>query len=383
MTKAKEVAMKSTFWFLEVALALGLGTGWAGQTAATVTNIQNHGDAFRKAGQSMVFILVGDGSGRVQSVSTGVMIRADGIVLTAYHPLKGAQEVQVRLRDGEVFDQVALRGFDERRDVAALSISASGLACLSSAAMDEAVMGEKIQVLNADGAMAWSASDGVLGPVRLADEVPGAGRGFRVVEFMAPATSGALGGAVVNARGQLVGIVPPSVKAGGPQFAVPAESVAGLPFQGLHIVMGSGRNLAPPAIVPNSLPASDAPPAPTVALASARTLHVNSKTSFFTSFMLEKELVNNQEFRSLEVSVLEGNRAGDLVITIDRPLFTYDFTYSVSDGHSGTVLATGKVTALDGPHAAPGIAGKLIQELEKARVLEPAQSTRPEGPIVQ
>ena len=70
----------------------------------------------------MALILVGDGGGRVQSVSTGVIIRSDGIVLTAYHPLKGAQEVQVRLSDGEIYDQVDLMGFDERRDVAALAL---------------------------------------------------------------------------------------------------------------------------------------------------------------------------------------------------------------------------------------------------------------------
>jgi S1-C subfamily serine protease len=51
-------------------------------------------------------------------VAAGVVIRADGIVLTAYHPVKNAHEVQVRLRDGEVYDQVDLIDFDEHRDVA-------------------------------------------------------------------------------------------------------------------------------------------------------------------------------------------------------------------------------------------------------------------------
>ncbi len=73
------------------------------------------------------------------------------------------------------------------------------------------------------------------------------------------------------------------------------------------------------------------------------------------------------------------NQGGELLVTIDRPLFTYDFTYAVSDSHSGIVLATGKVTALDGPHAAQGIAKKLVQELEKARAVIASQANRQEA----
>ena len=38
---------------------------------------------------------------------------------TALHAVKGAAEVQVRMANGDVFDQVELLGSDERRDVAA------------------------------------------------------------------------------------------------------------------------------------------------------------------------------------------------------------------------------------------------------------------------
>jgi hypothetical protein len=146
----------------------------------------------------------------------------------------------------------------------------------------------------------------------------------------------------------------------------------------LRSSLGTGKNLAPPSFVPNSSPALNEYGAPAVALVDARTLRVTSKTLYFTPFMLEKELLNNADFRSLEVGVLEGSRGGELLVNIDRPLFTYDFTYSLSDGHSGVVLATGKVTAIDGPRAAQRIATKLVQDLERARVMVPAQVNRPD-----
>lgn len=375
--------MKRTLWFLVMGLGLATGTVWAAQEATQAGSGQGNADIFHKAEQSMALIIVGDGGGRVQTVSTGAIIRSDGILLTAYHTIKGAQEVQVRLSDGEIYDQVDLIGFDERRDVAALHFTASGLASFAGAALEEAMMGDKIHVLNADGAMAWSSSDGVLGPVRLADEVMGAGHGYRVIQFMAPSPQGALGGALVNSRGQLLGIITGSQNTGGQQFAVPFASVAGLPGQGLHVALGTGKNLASPAVVSNSEPTPEEQPSPIAALAKARTLRVTSKTTFFNPFVLEKELLNDMEFRVLGLSVVNGYKGGELVINVNRPLFTYDWTYSVSDSHTGIVLATGKVTAIDGSHAAKGIAKKLIQEFEKARAVQAAQLNQEEAQAVQ
>lgn len=108
-------------------------------------------------------------------------------------------------------------------------------------------------------------------------------------------------------------------------------------------------------------------------------MRVASKTTFFTPFMLEQELLNNTELRALGLNVVSGYSGGELLVTVDRPLFTYDFTYSLSDSHTGIVLATGKVTALDGPHAAPGIAKKLVEELEKARASQAAPANPQEA----
>ena len=79
---------------------------------------------------SAVSILVGKGDGQVAGVASGVIIRSDGVILTANHVVKGMREVQVRLKSGEIYDQVELLASDERRDVAALRVSATGLPVL-------------------------------------------------------------------------------------------------------------------------------------------------------------------------------------------------------------------------------------------------------------
>lgn len=57
---------------------------------------------------SAVSILVGKGDGQLAGVGSGVVVRSDGVILTANHVVKGMREVQVRLKSGEIFDQVEL-----------------------------------------------------------------------------------------------------------------------------------------------------------------------------------------------------------------------------------------------------------------------------------
>ena len=99
--------------------------------------------------------------------------------------------------------------------------------------------------------------------------------------------------------------------------------------------------------------------------------------------MLQKALLDNKGFRARGINVLDGFQGGELLVEVNRTLFTYDFTFAVSDAHSGTILVTGKVTAIDGPHAREGIAKNLVRELEKARVVQQAPANLPEAPSLQ
>src|SRR5438445_9102289 len=74
--------------------------------------------------ESIVTILIED-NGPPRAVGAGVIVRADGLVLTAYHLVKGARIIQVRLRNGETFDRAKLVATDERRNLALLSTAAA------------------------------------------------------------------------------------------------------------------------------------------------------------------------------------------------------------------------------------------------------------------
>jgi S1-C subfamily serine protease len=136
----------------------------------------NANEIFEHPKSATVIVLAGEGAGRLHSIATGVVISKDGVILTALHAIKGAAEVQVRMANGEVFDRVELLGSDERRDVAALKVSAGGLPNIVPRSNAALVSGDPVYaVTNANG-LAWSATEGIISAVRLADEIPGAGK---------------------------------------------------------------------------------------------------------------------------------------------------------------------------------------------------------------
>lgn len=122
----------------------------------------------------------------------------------------------------------------------------------------------------------------------------------------------------------------------------------------------------PQAAVPGSLRAA-AKANPTDLLRSARTVAITSRTTFFTPAFLSRALLRQQAFHSLNLKVVEDPRVADLIIQIDRPLFTYDFTFTLMSPSTSVELASGKVIAFDGVHAAPKIAKNLIRILQAAR----------------
>ena len=109
---------------------------------------------------------------------------------------------------------------------------------------------------------------------------------------------------------------------------------------------------------------------PGALLRGARTVFVSSDTEFFEPIQLQNALRKREEFGSWQMAIVDGSNSrdsSDVHIEIDRPLFTYTFTYQIADRSTGIVLATGKVTAFDGNAAAPKLAAKIIEEIKKAR----------------
>ncbi len=324
---------------------------------------------FERTKAATVIILTGEGAGRLRSIATGIIISRDGVLLTALHAIKDAAEVQVRMANGEVFDRVELLGYDERRDVAALKISTGNLPALASGSSVNLAQGDPVYAVTNAGGLAWSATEGILSAIRPAEEVPGAGSGFRLLQFSAPVAAGSSGGALVDRSGALIGIITSAKGSAG--FAIPIESIMGLADSGHRTALGSGSSLQMPARIASDVPQSSAAIIdvdPKRTLRDAKTIYIHSKTAFLTVDTLDRTLALQKDWPKLGLTIVQDKRVADLLIEIDRPLFTYIHTFVIVDKRTSILLGSGKVTAFDGTIASGGLAKDIVKIFAAVRL---------------
>jgi len=113
------------------------------------------------------------------------------------------------------------------------------------------------------------------------------------------------------------------------------------------------------------LPSTEITPASI--LKASKTLSIQSMTIFLKPDQLEHELRKRSEFEALGLSTTKNFPRADLIVVLDRPVFTYTFTYSVSSAETGMVVMTGKVIAFDGSLAAPKIAKEIVGKLQAVK----------------
>jgi len=340
---------------------------------------------------SAVSILVGKGDGQVAGVASGVIIRSDGVILTANHVVRGMREVQVRLKSGEVYDQVELLASDERRDVAALRIPATGLPVLPIGNSANAASGATVFVVSNAVGLPWTASSGILSATRMADDVPGAGSGYRILQFTAPLSPGSSGGVLVDAEAKVLGIVVGSLSVGqNVNFAVPIDSIAGLANVSGGTRFDSGARLQPfgakatsASAAPSTPPAAPlAPPGLTLPRPDQRQMHtisVHSKTIYLRRERLQDDIHKTALFPRLGVRFADYGQTADIAITVDRPVMTFDWTYTLVYQPKSLTLASGTVEATDEFDAGPKLAAVIVEQLASAVQFPREELDRPTG----
>ncbi len=353
-------------------------------------------------------------SGAAEGYASGVIVRTDGVLLTSYHVVKGATAVQIRLKNGEVFDNVQLVGFDERRDIAALRIPATGLDTVPIAGSSEVKPGEEVYVISNPEGLAWTTSSGIFSSVRMADEVSGAGQGYRLVQFTAAISPGSSGGVLADKQGRALGIVVGSL--GGGQnlnFAVPIESVIGLAQMSGRTALASGAGLqvrrespslpsaepreppvrqggfpVSPGVEPPVQPINPAAPelssaiesrGPTNILRTFRTIYVISKTVWLPQELMQETMAKQTALSTWGIVIVSDPKIADARLTVNRLLFTWTWTYELVHQNTGIVLDTGKMNATTGGLAAGKIAESIVKRISSARGKPeaPAPSKKP------
>jgi Do/DeqQ family serine protease len=172
----------------------------------------------------------GPGAGRMRphregGLGSGVVVAPDGYILTNHHVVQGAEKISVDLGDGRSLEARVV-GSDEPSDLAVLKVPATGLHTVPLGNSDEARVGDVVLALGNPLGIGQTVT---LGIVSAKGRATGGGDGAfeDFIQTDAPINQGNSGGALVDTRGELIGIntqiLSPSGYNIGIGFAIPVN----------------------------------------------------------------------------------------------------------------------------------------------------------------
>jgi serine protease Do len=164
-------------------------------------------------------------SQRATSLGSGVVVSPDGYILTNNHVVEGATDVKVSFSDKEEYP-AKIVGTDKYTDVAVLKINKTGLTTLPFADSSHAQVGDVVLAIGEPFGLGGTVTMGIISAKGRAGL--GIERFEDFIQTDASINRGNSGGALIDTRGDLVGINTAilSGEAGGNQgigFAIPAN----------------------------------------------------------------------------------------------------------------------------------------------------------------
>lgn len=197
-------------------------------------------DLVKKVGPSVVSINTSTtvqsffGSQQQEGAGTGVIVSADGLVLTNKHVVQGASTVVVTNTDGKQF-QGKILALDPTNDIAFVKVEATGLPAAELGDSERVEVGQRaIAIGNALGEYSNTVTTGVISgkqrPVQASDSQGNSETLTNLFQTDAAINPGNSGGPLLNIEGQVIGINTAVASGNNAQnigFAIPINQVKG------------------------------------------------------------------------------------------------------------------------------------------------------------
>ena len=167
------------------------------------------------------------GSYTSSGAGSGVILTEDGYIVTNNHVIDGAQNIHVRLHNGDYYE-AELVGTDSVSDIAVLKINATGLSYATLGDSSALVVGERcVAIGNPLGTLGGTVTDGIISAKDR--EITVEGETMVLLQTNAAVNPGNSGGGLFNMRGELIGIV--NAKSSGDNveglgFAIPINTAS-------------------------------------------------------------------------------------------------------------------------------------------------------------
>jgi len=140
------------------------------------------------------------------STGSGVIISEDGYIVTNYHVIKGASELQITLNDNRTYVAKVV-GFDSKTDIALLKISETNLTFLEFGDSNQLKIGEWVLAVGNPFNLKTTVTAGIVSAK--SRNIGTIQQNYAIESFIqtdAAVNPGNSGGALLNIKGELVGI---------------------------------------------------------------------------------------------------------------------------------------------------------------------------------
>jgi S1-C subfamily serine protease len=199
---------------------------------------------------------------------SGTIIDRQGLILTSYHVVADAKEIQVTLFDGKTFD-AKLVGLDPPTDVAVLKIDAPPeyLDAVKLGDSDALLVGQRVFAIGNPFGLERTLSTGIISSLNRSLRDPRKGRTIKsIIQIDADINPGSSGGPLLDSHGRMIGmntaIASRTGESAGVGFAIPANTIARIvpqlvanghvirPFTGISRVYPEKKGLRIAAMMP-------------------------------------------------------------------------------------------------------------------------------------
>lgn len=151
--------------------------------------------------KSVALINILNETGKVIASGSGFVVSSDGKIITNYHVIEGASNIQVVFPDKSTYTTTTVLRADKEQDLAELKINANGLTALTLGDSDGLHLGQSIVAIGSPQGLQNTLSTGVVSSTARDD-----GKGHSYIQISAPIDHGSSGGALFDMHGDVVGV---------------------------------------------------------------------------------------------------------------------------------------------------------------------------------
>jgi TolA-binding protein len=175
---------------------------------------------YEKVDNSVVVVLAYDNLGN-EFQGSGVVIDKNGLVATNHHVCKDASRIEIK-HYSKIIKNVQVYLYDAVKDILILKTGDYSFTPLVSGNSDNLKAGQRVYAVGSPEGYENSISEGIISGFRNDENF------VRLIQMTCPITDGSSGGAVLNSKGELIGLSVSGQHEGNLYFAIPINDVFAL-----------------------------------------------------------------------------------------------------------------------------------------------------------